>query len=60
MKALFFKTKEGQLINLSKFSQIYPLNKHQTELSTSVFDSEILDQPIEDIENFLLKVQGAL
>ena len=60
MKALFFKTNTGALINLAEFRTIYKDEDGDTVLQRSAFDADILEQPIEDIEAFLLKVQEAL
>ena len=61
MKALFFKTIDGELINLAEFVKIYGRSDNaSTVLERGAFDYEILYQPIEDIEAFLLKVQGVL
>ena len=60
MKALFFKTNTGALINLAEFRTIYKDEDGDTILQRSEFDADILEQPIEDIEAFLLKVQEAL
>jgi hypothetical protein len=60
MKALFFKTNTGSFINLAEFRAIYKDENGDTILERSDFDADLLEQPIEDIEQFLLKVQGAL
>jgi hypothetical protein len=60
MKPLFFKTKDGELINLAEFQCIYPEEDGYTILQRSIMDSVRLAQPISDIENFLLKIQGAI
>ncbi len=60
MKALFFKTNKGELINLAEFESIHQDEDGETVLVHSEFDRKYIEQPIEDIENFLLKIQGVL
>jgi hypothetical protein len=60
MRALFFKTKDGELINLSMYMIIYQDDYGDTILANERGYSKRLEQPISDIENFLLKVQEAL
>jgi len=60
MTSLFFKTKDGILINLSEYEMIFADENGDTILQRSAFDTHVLEQPLSDIENFLLKIQGAL
>jgi hypothetical protein len=60
MKGLFFKTKDGALLNLDKFREIVAGEGNTTVLMIADGNWIRIGQPISDIENFLLKVQEAL
>jgi hypothetical protein len=63
MKALFYKPERGELINLN-YVVVISATKHGGKPATSVLWADggttVIPEDIKYIEEFLLKIQGAL